>query len=67
MATVLDDLKSQVRTLNRAEREELIRMLIASIDADAQDSSAAIAKAWDEEIARRISNADAGLGESISM
>ena len=47
--------------LSPQERGELIHRLIISLEGDPEESPEAIAKAWDEEIARRVADMEAGL------
>lgn len=65
MSAILEDLKTQALKLSPRERDELIRVLIASIDGGADDSPEAIARAWDEEIERRVADLDAGRTQAI--
>ncbi len=60
MATVLKELEEQALRLSPKERGELIHRLIVSLEGDAEESPEAIAQAWDEEIARRVADMDAG-------
>jgi len=60
MSAVLESLKAQALKLSAPDRDELVRALIASIDGESEDTPEAIARAWDEEIARRIADLDAG-------
>ena len=60
MATVLKELEEQALRLSPKERGDLIHRLIVSLEGDAEESSEAIAQAWDEEIARRVADMDAG-------
>ena len=60
MATVLKELEEQALRLSPKERGELIHRLIVSLEGEPEDSPEAIAKAWDEEIARRVADMDAG-------
>lgn len=60
MDVVLKDVEVQALQLPPQQRSELIHSLIASLDGPMEDSPEAIAKAWDEEIDRRIDNMDAG-------
>ena len=60
MAAILKDIEDQALSLTPRERGELIRRLIVSLEGEAEDSPEAIAKAWDEEIARRVSDMEAG-------
>ncbi len=60
MSAVLEELKAQALKLSQPDRDELVRTLIASIDGDPEDTPEAIARAWEEEIARRVADLDAG-------
>lgn len=60
MAATLKDVEAQAMLLTPRERSELAHRLIVSLDSPAQDSPEAIAQAWDEEIARRVADMDAG-------
>ena len=60
MATILKEVENQALKLSPKERSELIHRLIESLDGPAQDTPEAIAKAWDEEIARRVADMEAG-------
>ncbi len=65
MGAILKDLEEQALLLPPKERGELIHRLIVSLDGEPEDSPEAIAKAWDEEIARRVADMDAGLTKWI--
>lgn len=54
MATTLDDVEAQALQLPPNERGELIHRLIVSLEGESEDSPEEIAKAWDEEIAKRV-------------
>lgn len=60
MASILKEIEDQALKLSPAERGELIHRLILSLEGDSEDSPEAIAQAWDEEIARRVADMDAG-------
>jgi len=60
MAAALKDIEDQALSLSPKERGELIHRLIVSLEGEPEDSPEAIAKAWDEEIARRVADMDAG-------
>jgi len=60
MAAILKEIESQALQLTPSERGELIHRLIVSLEGESEDSPAAIAQAWDEEIARRVAEMDAG-------
>lgn len=54
------DLKAQALKLSTPDRDELVRALIASIDGDPDGTPEEIAMAWDEEIARRVTDLESG-------
>jgi len=60
MAAILKEIEYQALSLSPKERGELIRRLIVSLEGEAEDTPEAIAQAWDEEIARRVADMDAG-------
>lgn len=60
MARGVEDLKVQALKLSPPDRDELVRALIASIDGEPDGTPEEIAKAWDEEIARRVTDIEAG-------
>jgi putative addiction module component (TIGR02574 family) len=65
MATTLKEIEAQAMALSARERGELARRLIASLDGEPQDIPEEIAKAWDEEIARRVADMEAGRTQWI--
>lgn len=60
MAATLKDLEAQALQLTPRERSELAHRLIVSLEGPEQDSPESVARAWDEEIARRVADMDAG-------
>ena len=60
MSAILEDLKARALQLAPPDRDELIRALIASIDGEPEGTPEDIARAWDEEIERRIADLDSG-------
>ena len=60
MAAILKEIESQALQLSPPERSELIHRLIVSLEGEPEESPEAIAKAWDEEIARRVADMEAG-------
>ncbi|MHB1213355.1 MAG: addiction module protein [Thiobacillus sp.] len=60
MAALLKEIEDQALQLSPQERGELIHRLILSLEGTSEDSPEAIAQAWDEEIARRVAEIDAG-------
>ena len=65
MGAILKDIEEQALQLTPKERGELAHRLIVSLDGEPEDSPEAIAKAWDEEIARRVVDMEAGRTEWI--
>ncbi|HWR78219.1 MAG TPA: addiction module protein [Thiobacillus sp.] len=65
MAAILKELETQALQLPPDERSQLIHRLIVSLEGEAEDTPEAIAKAWDEEIARRVADMEAGRTEWI--
>jgi putative addiction module component (TIGR02574 family) len=64
LVAVAPTLLDQVLALTREEREELVRQLIVSLDAD--DDETGVEEAWDQEIARRSAEVEAGTADTIS-
>lgn len=60
MGALLKEIEEQALQLTPKERGELAHRLIVSLDGEPEDSPEAIAKAWDEEIARRVADMEAG-------
>ena len=60
MAVTLEELEVQALKLSIKERSELAHRLIVSLDGEPEGTPEEIAKAWDEEIARRVADIDAG-------
>jgi putative addiction module component (TIGR02574 family) len=60
MGTLLEELENQALQLSPTERGELIHRLIVSLESEPEDKPEDIAKAWDEEIERRVADMDAG-------
>ncbi|MGP1679803.1 MAG: addiction module protein [Burkholderiales bacterium] len=65
MAANLKEIESQALQLSPEERGELIHRLVISLEGEPEDSPEAIAKAWDEEIARRVADMEAGRTQWI--
>lgn len=65
MAVLLKEIEDQALQLSPQERGKLIHRLIVSLEGPAEDSPEAIAQAWDEEIARRVVEIDAGTAVLI--
>ena len=60
MAAILKEIESQALLLSPSERSELIHRLIISLEGEPEESPEAIAKAWGEEISRRVADMEAG-------
>ena len=60
MNATLKDLETQALQLSPTERGELIHRLIVSLDSRGGDTPEAIARAWDDEIAQRVADMEAG-------
>ena len=67
MNAVFKDLEAQVLALPERERSALVARLLDSLEGVFDDSPDAVASAWDEEIARRISDCDAGRTQGIPL
>lgn len=60
MAVTLEELEAQALKLSTKERSELVQRLIVSLDGELEGTPEEIAKAWEDEIARRVADMDAG-------
>ena len=65
MPMPLQDIEAEALQLPLGERGRLAGRLLESLEPEPQDTPENIAKAWDEEIARRIEDMGAGRTESI--
>ena len=65
MSLTLEALTDEVLRLAPKDRSRLLRDVVASLDDESDDSPEAVAAAWDEEIARRVADMDAGLTEWV--
>lgn len=65
MGATLDELEAQAVKLSPEQRGELIHRLLVSLDGEPDGTPEEIAQAWDEEIARRVAEIDAGTAELI--
>ena len=63
MGAALKEIEEQALRLPLKERGELAHRLIVSLDGEQEESPEAIAKAWGEEIARRVAEIDAGTAK----
>ncbi len=60
MAAILEELEHQALQLSPKERGELIHRLIVSLEGEPKESPEAVAQAWNDEIARRVADMEAG-------
>jgi putative addiction module component (TIGR02574 family) len=65
MAVSLEELEAQALKLSIKERSRLIHRLIISIDGEPDGTPEEIARAWEEEIARRVEEIDSGQVQLI--
>ncbi|MEQ1593419.1 MAG: addiction module protein [Thiobacillaceae bacterium] len=65
MAAILKEIETQALQLTPQERSELIHRLIVSLEGSVEDTPEAIAQAWDDEIARRVADMEAGRTQWI--
>ena len=65
MAVTLEELETQALKLSVKERSALAHRLIVSLDGEPEGTPEAIAKAWEVEIARRITDIDVGRSSPI--
>lgn len=65
MATILKDIEAKALELSPQERSSLIHRLILSLEGPTEEAPEEIAKVWDEEIARRIADLEAGRSQCI--
>lgn len=59
----LDQLRSQISALSKSEKTELVRELLMSLDGPRDES---VEQAWDDEIARRVSQVRDGEATLLS-
>ena len=65
MVQILEKLETEALQLSPPERGKLIHRLIISLEGEPTEAPEAIAKAWDEEIARRVADMEAGRTQWI--
>lgn len=65
MSTPSRRAETRALELSPPDRDELIRTLIESLDGAPEGTPEEIARAWDEEIERRIADLEAGKKKSI--
>ena len=67
MAAVFKDIEAQALALPQSERNALVARLLDSLESVFDDSPEAVARAWDEEVARRVAEFESGGGQDISF
>ena len=65
MVAVFKDIETQALALPERERSALVARLLDSLHSVFDDSPEAVARAWDEEVARRVADFEAGRTEGI--
>ncbi|SCZ84812.1 addiction module protein [Nitrosomonas mobilis] len=60
MSAILEELENQALQLSPKERGELIHRLIVSLEGEPEASPETIAKAWNDEITRRVPDMEVG-------
>ena len=66
MVAVFKDIETQALALPERERGALVSRLLDSLDSVFDDSPEAVARAWDEEVARWVKEFESGAGQDIS-
>lgn len=67
MAAVFKDIETQALALPERERSALVARLLDSLESAFDDSPDAVARAWNEEVARRVSEFESGAGQDIPL
>jgi putative addiction module component (TIGR02574 family) len=65
MGLPLKQLETEALELPSAERAQLTRSLLVSLDEETGEDLAEVEHAWDAEIRRRIAELDAGTAELV--
>jgi len=65
MTVLFKDIEAQALALPERERSALVARLLDSLDSAFDDSPDAVARAWNEEIARRVAEFESGAGQDI--
>lgn len=66
MSSVFEDVAAKALRLSAAERARLVDELIRSLDGEPEGIPEEIAAAWEEEIARRVDEMEAGRVKWVS-
>ena len=67
MTAVFKDIEAQALALPERERSALVARLLDSLDSVFDDSPEAVARAWSEELGRRIAEFESGGGQDIPL
>ena len=67
MAAVFKDVEAQALALPERERSALVARLLDSLDSVFDDSPEAVARAWHEELGRRVTEFESGRGQNIPV
>ncbi len=60
MTMPLEDLEAEALQLPAKQRGKLVDLLLASLEGEVEESPDAVAREWEEEIARRVADINAG-------
>lgn len=66
MASVFDEVTAKAKQLSTRERARLIEELIRGLEGEPEGTPDEIAAAWEEEVARRVDDMEAGRVEWVS-
>lgn len=66
MASVFKDVAAKALQLSAAERARLVDELIRSLDGEPDGEPSEVAAAWEQEIARRLNDMEAGRVKWVS-
>lgn len=67
MTAIFKDIEAQALAMPEAERSALVARLLDSLESEFDDSPEAVARAWDEEVARRVAEFESGGGQDIPL
>lgn len=63
MGLPLKQVEAEALELPIQQRAQLVKRLIESLDAEAQEDPAVVEQAWEDEIRRRVAEMEAGTAE----
>ena len=67
MVAVFKDIEAQALALPERERSALVVRQLDGLEPENDESPQAVARAWNEEIARRVADCDAGRTQGIPL